>query len=116
MTQPTNKQIQEAMDEIKQYLSIDLRGGMSMCALCGNKGLTGFMESLAHKDTCPFSVIRAALEQYKPKTVSREDAMNLFPYLCDVYDANGDTGTEFILWLKERGIEVTGQSPDEEDK
>lgn len=60
-------------------------------------------------DGCPefLYAIRSALE---PKTVSREDAMNLFSFLCDVYRANGNTGTEFILWLEERGIEV------EEDK
>ena len=44
--------------------------------------------------------------EHQINTVSLNDAMNLFPFLCDVYKANGDPNTEFILWLKERRVEI----------
>lgn len=68
-------------------------------ASSGGPGIRAkFRERLDHLEQ-----VRSALE---PQTVTREDAIKLFPFLCDVYAANGDTGTEFILWLRERGIEV----------
>jgi len=106
MTQPTKQQIEEAME----WVNLEIKDHDRWLD-CSYEGDGRAVAANEHRRERRFLVLfRTALEQYKPKTVSREDAMNLFSFLCDVYKANGNTGTEFILWLKERGIEVEGQS------
>jgi len=112
MNQPTKQQIEEAMAKISIETSHYIGGGMAECDLCGSRGLAEYMDTLAHGDTCPFNVIHTALEQYKPKTVSREWVENFVgcirtePYLEDAYSIVGK-------WLKEKVIKVEGQSPED---
>jgi len=106
MKQPTAAETKEAMERLKNIVH-----AWAIRDLGRNEGFLSVQRIIKEdRDT-----ILTALEQHQPKAVSREDAMNLFSFLRDVYRANGNTGTEFILWLKERGIEVEGQSPDEEE-
>ena len=62
MNQPTKQQIEEAMAKISIETSHYIGGDMAECDLCGSRGLAEYMDTLAHGDTCPFNVIRTALE------------------------------------------------------
>ena len=109
-----NKEIKEALGEIKQYLSIDLGGGFSMCALCEYRGLTGFMESLEHEELCPIATINTALEEYgKPKTVTREFLDNTLDLVSGCAAFGGGVHLDafeegLISLLENEDIEVEG--------
>jgi len=90
MTNITDEQRKEALEYVETKLDM-------------GESIGWYDKKTSEMITRIFHTLRSALE---PKTVSMEDAINLFPFLCDIYNANSDPGTEFILWLNERGIRV----------
>uniref|UniRef100_A0A6M3IG31 Uncharacterized protein n=1 Tax=viral metagenome TaxID=1070528 RepID=A0A6M3IG31_9ZZZZ len=54
----------------------------------------------------PLEILRTLRSALEPREVTMEDANNLFSFLYDVYEVDGDVRTAFVLWLRERGIVV----------
>ena len=101
MTDEQRKEAVAWVDRFQRICSTYLWGVMGTCDNC--KNMPGGREDKYEKCQRNLCALRSALE---PKTVTIEDANNLFPSLYAVYDADGDVRTAFILWLKERGIAI----------